>query len=158
MVVSRILLLFQLCLLLYTLVAIVYTTQYFLTSPLNACFHRLARLEHPWSPFFTVSSLAEKSKGHDKDLPNLANEVIFWNSSSPSPHHGLHSDNVTKIPMAQDLFLSKAFSQSMKPSNIIPFFYRASGIFDDDDITITTLITSNRFEVVTQLIERYEGP
>jgi hypothetical protein len=155
MVVSRILLLFQLCLLLYTLIAIVYTTQYFLTSPLNACFYRLARL-HPWSPF-TVSSLAEKSKGHDKELPNLAKEVIFWNSSSLFPHHGLDSDNVTKIPMTQDLFLSKAFSQSMKPSNIIPFFYRASGVFDDDDITITTLITSNRFEVVTQLIERYEG-
>ncbi|KAJ7188618.1 glycosyltransferase family 49 protein [Mycena filopes] len=60
--------------------------------------------------------------------------------------------------MSEDLFLSKAFSASMHPSKIVPFFYRATGTFDKEDITITTLVTSNRFEVFARLVERYPGP
>ncbi|KAF9073566.1 glycosyl-transferase for dystroglycan-domain-containing protein [Rhodocollybia butyracea] len=57
-----------------------------------------------------------------------------------------------------DLFLSKAFSNSMHPSKIIPFFYRASANVESDDVTITTLITSNRFPVFARLVEDYRGP
>ncbi|KAJ6576833.1 glycosyltransferase family 49 protein [Mycena sp. CBHHK59/15] len=60
--------------------------------------------------------------------------------------------------MREALFLSKAFATSMRPSNIVPFFYRASGMFDKEDITITTLVTSNRFHVLARLVERYPGP
>ncbi|KAH7910999.1 glycosyltransferase family 49 protein [Hygrophoropsis aurantiaca] len=60
--------------------------------------------------------------------------------------------------MSTDLFLSKAFSQSLHPTNIIPFYYRATGTFDDDDVTLTTLVTSNRFNVFAQLVQRYQGP
>ncbi|KAK0460917.1 glycosyltransferase family 49 protein [Desarmillaria tabescens] len=60
--------------------------------------------------------------------------------------------------MDEDLFLSKAFSSSLHPSKIVPFFYRASGRFDREDITITTIITSNRFQVFARLVERYRGP
>ncbi|KAK0212512.1 glycosyltransferase family 49 protein [Desarmillaria ectypa] len=60
--------------------------------------------------------------------------------------------------MDEDFFLSKAFSSSLHPSKIVPFFYRASGHFDREDITITTIITSNRFHVFARLVERYRGP
>ncbi|EGO00707.1 glycosyltransferase family 49 protein [Serpula lacrymans var. lacrymans S7.3] len=60
--------------------------------------------------------------------------------------------------MREGLFLSKAFAQSMQPNKIVPFFYRASGTFNPEDITITTLVTSNRFKVFAQLVERYQGP
>ncbi|KAJ7072628.1 glycosyltransferase family 49 protein [Mycena amicta] len=60
--------------------------------------------------------------------------------------------------MSETLFLSKAFANSMQPSKIIPFFYRARGAFDQEDITITTLVTSNRFQVFARLVERYSGP
>ncbi|KAK0486153.1 glycosyltransferase family 49 protein [Armillaria novae-zelandiae] len=61
-------------------------------------------------------------------------------------------------PLQRHLFLSKAFSSSLHPSKIVPFFYRASGHFDREDITITTIITSNRFQVFARLVERYRGP
>jgi hypothetical protein len=63
----------------------------------------------------------------------------------------------TPIMMSEDLFLSKAFAQSMRPSKIIPFFYRAFGEFDKEDITLTTLVTSNRFKVFARLVENYQG-
>ncbi|KAI9508561.1 glycosyl-transferase for dystroglycan-domain-containing protein [Russula earlei] len=46
----------------------------------------------------------------------------------------------------------------MHPMKIFPYFYKASESFDDDDITITTLVTPNRFEVLRKLALRYEGP
>ncbi|KAF9565577.1 glycosyltransferase family 49 protein [Agrocybe pediades] len=46
----------------------------------------------------------------------------------------------------------------MRPSDIRPYFYRARGSFAADCITITTLITSNRFEVFARLVEKYRGP
>lgn len=59
--------------------------------------------------------------------------------------------------MSTSLFLSKAFAGSMHPMKIFPYFYKASGTFDEDDITITTLVTPNRFEVLRKLALRYEG-
>ncbi|KAI0272116.1 glycosyl-transferase for dystroglycan-domain-containing protein [Russula aff. rugulosa BPL654] len=46
----------------------------------------------------------------------------------------------------------------MHPMKIFPYFYKASETFDEDDITITTLVTPNRFEVLRKLALRYEGP
>ncbi|KAF9039460.1 glycosyltransferase family 49 protein [Hymenopellis radicata] len=60
--------------------------------------------------------------------------------------------------MSESLFVSKAFSSSYTPSTIIPYFYRASQDFEKEDITITTLITSDRFQVFARLVERYQGP
>jgi hypothetical protein len=54
-------------------------------------------------------------------------------------------------------FISKAFADSMQPGQMIPFYYRASGTFDKEDITITTHITPNRFEVFDDLVRRYQG-
>lgn len=59
--------------------------------------------------------------------------------------------------MSTSLFLSKAFASSMHPMKIFPYFYKASEIFEEDDITITTLVTPNRFEVLRKLALRYEG-
>ncbi|KAL1723730.1 glycosyltransferase family 49 protein [Schizophyllum commune] len=74
--------------------------------------------------------------------------TIFWNSSTQQP--------AAETP--EDLFLSKAFSNSMRPSKIIPYFYRATNRPAANDITMTTLITSNRFHVFSRLVERYQGP
>ena len=59
--------------------------------------------------------------------------------------------------MSESLFFSKSFSGSMHPMKIFPYFYKAADTFDDDDITITTLVTPNRFEVLRKLALRYEG-
>lgn len=64
---------------------------------------------------------------------------------------------------SEDFFLSKAFGDSLGPSKIIPFFYKALGPKNDGqlnkrDISITTLVTSNRFRVFSRLVENYQGP
>lgn len=46
----------------------------------------------------------------------------------------------------------------MHPTRIIPFYFKANKPVDLDGVTITTLVTSNRFRVFKQLVERYRGP
>ena len=45
----------------------------------------------------------------------------------------------------------------MHPSRIIPYYYRAAGNFGNDDITVTTLISSDRFLVFRNLVRGYKG-
>ena len=63
--------------------------------------------------------------------------------------------------LSEDEFLSLSFGSSLQPSKVIPYYYRASDPdrvdFNKDDITITTLVTSNRFTVFERLVERYRG-
>lgn len=54
-------------------------------------------------------------------------------------------------------FLNKEFANSMKPGRIIPFYYRAARESADKDITITTLVTGNRFQVFSRLVSTYQG-
>ncbi|EIW65007.1 uncharacterized protein TRAVEDRAFT_110431 [Trametes versicolor FP-101664 SS1] len=64
----------------------------------------------------------------------------------------------TGYAVREETLLSKAFSDAMHPTRIIPFYFQAAGAADADDVTITTLVTSNRFRVFKQLVERYRGP
>ncbi|KAG6841386.1 hypothetical protein C0991_011726 [Blastosporella zonata] len=97
-----------------------------------------------------------RTYGVDPRFLKFSGGKTKWESSSLALEHGLgHAD---PILVDEELTLSKAFSTSMKPSKIIPYFYRASGRFEQDDITITTLVTSSRFGAFSQLIERYQGP
>jgi len=92
------------------------------------------------------------------DFSEFRSDIIYWKLSNFTAHH-ITPEHVNPSPsvMSEDLFLSKVFAQSMHPSKIIPFFYRASDEFDKEDITITTLVTSNRFKVFSQLVESYQG-
>lgn len=59
--------------------------------------------------------------------------------------------------MSEDYFLSKAFGESLQPSKVIPYYYRATNDVPKEDITITTLVTSDRFKVLAALVQRYRG-
>ena len=74
-------------------------------------------------------------------------EEFLWSNFTLSSHHSL----------AWDPILSRAFSRLMHPSRTIPYYYRATGNFDNDDITVTTLISSDRFPVFRNLVRRYKG-
>ncbi|CAG8434210.1 1753_t:CDS:2 [Ambispora gerdemannii] len=58
----------------------------------------------------------------------------------------------------EEFFLSKVFSEALQPSQVIPYYYRAETNFKAEDITITTLVTSNRFTVFNRLVTTYQGP
>jgi hypothetical protein len=82
--------------------------------------------------------------------PQLSRNVINRapaELTDPSESASAESSSMIPMDMTESLFLSKAFAQSMQPNRIIPFFYKATGNFDQDDIIITTLITGNRFNI-----------
>jgi hypothetical protein len=73
-------------------------------------------------------------------------EEFLWSNFSLSGHS-----------VAWNPILSRAFPRLMHPSRIIPHYYRATGRFENDDITVTTLISNDRFPVFLNLVQRYKG-
>ncbi|KZT23545.1 glycosyltransferase family 49 protein [Neolentinus lepideus HHB14362 ss-1] len=89
---------------------------------------------------------------------DYALKLDLSNDGARVPHLSEFPSRTETLELSEKLFLSKAFAQSMHPSRIIPYFYRATANLEADDITITTLVTSNRFEVFKKLVESYKGP
>ncbi|KAF5383486.1 hypothetical protein D9757_006133 [Collybiopsis confluens] len=115
----------------YAVITILYATNHFRAASLSSS--RLSLLLNSALPESSAQSLLNVFRNQ----ANLKSHTI---KASPISY-----ENAALARSDSDLFLSKAFSNSMQPSNIRPFFYQASGEFDSNDITITTLITSNRF-------------
>ncbi|CAG8445283.1 11763_t:CDS:2 [Ambispora leptoticha] len=59
---------------------------------------------------------------------------------------------------SEEFFLSKIFSEALQPSQVIPYYYRAEENIEAEDITITTLVTPDRFPVFNRLVTTYKGP
>ncbi|KAI9272855.1 glycosyl-transferase for dystroglycan-domain-containing protein [Phascolomyces articulosus] len=59
---------------------------------------------------------------------------------------------------SEDLMLSKVFSDAMGPSKVIPYYFKAEESADSEEVTIATLVTHNRFKVLSRLATRYKGP
>ncbi|KAI8378785.1 glycosyl-transferase for dystroglycan-domain-containing protein [Choanephora cucurbitarum] len=53
---------------------------------------------------------------------------------------------------------SKIYASSMGPSNVMPYYLRADQEFDEQDISISTIVTVDRFPVLSRLASRYKGP
>ena len=124
----------------------------------------------------TIQALVTQQAAAYKDMGDflsvfedaVTDPVLYWATISqiePAQHGHLLQGASSAEPdwslgwfeMSTSLFLSKAFAGSMHPMKIFPYFYKASETFDEDDITITTLVTPNRFEVLRKLALRYEG-
>ena len=105
---------------------------------------------------------------HGPDGVQWGMDQMSWHHpSSPLAHSGQlspHADYLehdATISIPEDHFLSLSFSSALQPSKVIPYYYRASAPdlpgFVKEDVTITTLVTSNRFKVFEKLVERYQG-
>ena len=124
----------------------------------------------------TIQALVTQQAAAYKDMGDFlsvlegatTDSVLYWAtvSQGETPQHGQILQGAPLadpdwslgwFTMSESLFLSKAFAGSMHPMKILPYFYKASETFDEDDITITTLVTPNRFEVLRKLASRYEG-
>ncbi|GAA6035168.1 hypothetical protein JCM8097_006400 [Rhodosporidiobolus ruineniae] len=107
---------------------------------------------------------------HGFDAVDWDKDQMVWHhphsevAHSGPPNSGALAYPVDQDPKAisEDHFLSLSFGSSLQPSKVIPYYYRASdpdrADFNKEDITITTLVTSNRFTVFERLVERYQGP
>ena len=123
----------------YAVSAIVYTTNRFILEPFQG---RLLDLSSPKQPVEPVR-------------PKFTNWTLYQQPKLASTRSERYTEQPYVIP--ESLFMSKAFSTSLTPSEIIPYYYRASIEPEAEDITITTLITSNRFHVFAGLVDRYQG-
>jgi glycosyltransferase-like protein LARGE len=63
----------------------------------------------------------------------------------------------TKHRISEDLVKSKIFSSSMGLDNVTPYYFKASHIMKAQDITLATLVTRNRFKVLSRLATNYQG-
>ncbi len=168
----------QLAVLMYLTAALLYTTSYFIVSPVSTAIQALFRVHDvkPGDVFSYAHSVsrvdlvdraiqaAEEAYQHpagthsqDISLMSLlsSDDLLYWVQSKNGDNADLAS--TSSVPLREETFLSKAFSLAMHPTKIIPFYYKASGPISEDDVTITTLVTSNRFKVLKQLVERYQG-
>lgn len=118
---------------------------------LQRMFHICIALYIVLSVLFTTSSLLSSSSNSGNPQPgnlftrDLQKQIVL--ESTDLEHHYVD----------ESIILSKAFPHLMKPSQIIPYYLRASGTFNKDDVTITSIITSNRFEILARLAQRYQG-
>ncbi|KAI9252652.1 glycosyl-transferase for dystroglycan-domain-containing protein [Sporodiniella umbellata] len=53
---------------------------------------------------------------------------------------------------------SKLFSSSMGLDHVTPYYFKATQIKHSEDITLATLVTRNRFHVLSRLASHYQGP
>ncbi|TFY50703.1 hypothetical protein EVJ58_g10927 [Rhodofomes roseus] len=165
----------RLCLVGYVALSVLFTTNYYLLSPLLAHSHSaLSFSASPWSRFSTSieakknEAVLKPSAETSLSLPVDLSDALWPEdiSASEAPLffpvselvHRLGMDHATSTPVQEATLLSKAFSGALHPTRIIPFYYRSTGLVDPDDVTITTLVTRNRFKVFRQLVERYRGP
>lgn len=88
-------------------------------------------------------SLSTHSKQQQQQL---GEHTVAWSNA-----HGA----VQVLP--ENLIMSKVFSEAMGPSNMTPYFFRAKETFDKEDITMSTLVTRNRFLVLSRLASNYKG-
>ncbi|KAI8983386.1 glycosyl-transferase for dystroglycan-domain-containing protein [Trametes punicea] len=170
---SRIL---QYCVGLYVLAAVAFTTWFYVLSPI---------LGSVWSLKASRKDLLASSHAHeassrraltllsdalevDLDLDHgIPLDDNHWADTWPPgyaspevlslPRLG-HFGTALGIAIREETLLSKAFSEAIHPTRIIPFYFKAIGSVASDDVTITTLVTNNRFRVFKQLVERYRGP
>lgn len=90
---------------------------------------------------------------------NWSKDILQWTASKHSFFEQAHTKRHTT---SESRFLSKAFDSSMQPNKVIPFYFRAIGTngrgsFQKKDISILTIVTSNRFHVLGRLAQRYQG-
>lgn len=169
----------QYCATIYLLTAVIFTTWLYVLSPVlsvinvgrasgseslqtSASHHGHARL-----PSVLLADPFEVNLDLDRAVPLDDNH---WAETWPP---GYASSEMIDIPRSsgsrsativsgyavrEETLLSKAFSDAIHPTRIIPFYFKATGPVDLDDVTITTLVTNNRFRVFKQLVERYRGP
>jgi len=100
------------------------------------------------------------STGH---IP-ASSDPLPWNTNFPQSISSIqlpHIRDSSFFHLATSSLYSKIFGKALHPMQIVPFFLRASGPegngFDEEDITVTTLFTPDRFDALVTLVERYRG-
>ena len=126
----------------YLLVALVYTTNYFILSPVCSLVLCLSGSDRSWikstnayngapRPRIDLIAKAREASSSTQDPDDGTKTTSFWDFASSddvlywadSSKQGDDLDFSDSVPIRETTFLSKAFSQSMHPTKIIPYYY-----------------------------------
>ncbi|KAF9920860.1 hypothetical protein FBU30_009195 [Linnemannia zychae] len=77
-----------------------------------------------------------------------SNQIMDWKTPGTYPEHQIEEDAV----------IHKVFSNTIQPSKVLPYYFKAVRDFDPESVTITTLITYDRYPVFSKLVTNYQGP
>ena len=143
-------------LLAYALISITYITAQFyrITGPPHARTRRsvIEPITQENESFF-FAPLNQESI--EQDEQEVLESIIYYDQMQSSQRNlDGPSIDITTNP----IFQSKAFSGAMGPSNIHPYYYKATKNIKNEDISISTIVTSDRFPVLSRLASRYQGP
>ncbi|EAU91462.2 hypothetical protein CC1G_01951 [Coprinopsis cinerea okayama7 len=154
----------------YTTVSVVHTTKSLFSTllsspvkdiipPFSSSPLRIAK--ETWDPGLSrpLDSGVKSDHHHRVQLSSgeLLGSYLADNSNGSSGSFS-HDTGLLRSTSVDDVLFSKAFATSMRPSQVVPYFYRATGPFSEDEVTITSIITSDRLDVFARLVERYQGP
>lgn len=70
----------------------------------------------------------------------------------------LASEHYPEHEIEEDAVLHKVFANTMQPSKVLPYYFKAIRDFDPESVTITTLITFDRYPIFSKLVTNYQGP
>ncbi|KAG0368007.1 hypothetical protein BGZ54_002863 [Gamsiella multidivaricata] len=84
------------------------------------------------------------------DVENMiySQQVMKWGTGKDHSEHEIE----------EDVMLHKVFANTMQPSKVLPYYFKAVRDFDPDSVTITTLITFDRYPIFSKLVTNYQGP
>ncbi|KAG0201900.1 hypothetical protein BGX28_005413 [Mortierella sp. GBA30] len=84
------------------------------------------------------------------DVENIiySQQIMTWKTPAGYPEHEIDEDAV----------LHKIFANTMQPSKVLPYYFKAVREFDPESVTITTLITFDRYPIFSKLVTNYQGP
>ncbi|CAO3652862.1 unnamed protein product [Cunninghamella echinulata] len=115
--------------------------------------------------FYNSHPIKEVTDGNTVIQPRAGEDIILSNIPQHNNKNNIHISEVTwsntkgiTETISESLLMSKIFSDAMGPSDLKPYYFKAKKPVNPKDITLCTLVTRNRFPVLSRLATHYQGP
>ncbi|KAI8078874.1 glycosyl-transferase for dystroglycan-domain-containing protein [Halteromyces radiatus] len=132
--------LIQVLVFIYAFISVIYTVKYFYSS-----YHSQ---QDGIAPYYN------HHEAQAQELQSTKNNDVITNNSEKDATVVWHGSQST---MRETFIMSKIFADAMQPSQLTPYYYKAKTI-KMTDITMATLVTRDRFPVLSRLASNYKGP
>ncbi|KAI7905861.1 glycosyl-transferase for dystroglycan-domain-containing protein [Cokeromyces recurvatus] len=140
----------------YAMISLVYTAVRFYNISGNLHTRARRSIEDSLNPVeetFFVAPFADEIMEEDEELKSIVyfdDQMTSVLDNEPEPVNTLNTVN--------SVLQSKTFSGAMGPSEITPYYIKATENFNTEDISISTIVTNDRFPILSRLATKYQGP
>ncbi|KAG1451995.1 hypothetical protein G6F56_007934 [Rhizopus delemar] len=133
----------------YVVISLVYTTHHYFSAhranqvQMKEYKNNFVHQDQPWTRKQEILQRLENIE-KQKKVETKSNWALKGGKTTHSISH--------------DFMKSKIFSSSMGLDHVTPYYFKATQIKNKQDITLATLVTRNRFHVLSRLATNYQGP